>query len=106
MKGGLTMEITGSILIGIGETLLGLFAIFVVSKAHKDMGGLLGDSVKVLKWSLIFLAISSFTRAARDIIGINKNYNELSWYPEFIFSVLAFAGFVLLAVKLLKITKL
>ena len=97
------MEFSGEILFGFFEIVAGVTAVIIMTRAKSLLGeGLWGKTLSLLIFSLIFLTLASTSHTLRELFELKEKLGGVVEYPEYLFGIIAFSGFLASSLKIIK----
>lgn len=99
------LHFSGEVMIGFIEVLFGAWAVIVIMKAKKSLGGVWGQTLNILSLSILSLTLAAVSHTTRELLELKEKYGAVVEYPEYLLGILAFVGFLVLSYKIIKIAK-
>lgn len=99
------MEFSLEIAIGIVEAILGVVAIFTLSKAKGLLGGVWGESLAILVWASVCFTAQAFWHTIREAFELKEKYGVQIEYPEYFLGAAAFVLLLFSAKKILDLAQ-
>lgn len=97
------MSLNFEIIIGLLEVVFGIGAVNFIAKAKGLLGGLWAETLGILQWALVLLTAGALSHTTREAFELKAKYGAVVEYPEYLFGILAFAGFLWSSSKIIKV---
>ena len=92
-------------ILGVTTVIFGTTALFLISRARSKLtDGSIKNYLGNFEVCLAFIVIFSIWQTVRSIFKINIDIGGFSTYPEYIFLIFAYVGFVIASYRVLKIS--
>lgn len=93
-------------IISLTTVIFGIAALLLASKARKRLSpGSLRAYIDNFSICLTFVVIFSFWQTARSAFNLELSLGEFSDYPELVFIVFAYIGFIIASYRVVKISE-
>lgn len=93
-------------IIGITNVIFGLTCLMLISRARNKLSrGSIREYIDNFSICLSFILIFSLWQTGRSIFNRELSVSEFSGYPELIFIIFAYMGFILVSYRVYKISK-
>ena len=94
------------IIINLSAVIFGIAALLMISSARKKLSpGSLRIYLDNFSVCLAFVVIFSMWQTTRSIFHVNINVEGLTSYPEYLFILFAYLGFIVASYRVLKISE-
>ena len=93
-------------IVSVTTVIFGIASLLLVSRARKRLSeGSIRKYMDNFAICLAFIVIFSVWQTARSVFKVNIDIGGLSTYPEYIFIIFAYVGFIFTSFRILKISE-